>query len=222
MGCHTRLQEIFLTQGSNPGFLHCKQIFYHLSHQGSPKLPRRPYIDNFTQPLFFFPKYLSNKQILISREFIKTSSPLAYHHISLLVKVLSTVSLQHPKDYLYFIYQQKWGPVRETYRILKLGSYGYSQRKKCCTEVDSKTVAYTRFIGEISKKQYLSGIKDEGLKVGISRTVVKLKRRQQLILWDILEQPLYFKHFELLTSHNDWPLKGDQLKWKSASLAKTQ
>ena len=48
MGCHTRLQEIFLTQGSNPGFLHCKQIFYHLSHQGSPKLPRRPYIDNFT------------------------------------------------------------------------------------------------------------------------------------------------------------------------------
>ena len=61
---------------------------------------------------------------------------------------------------------------------MKLGSYGYSQRKKCCTEVDSKTVAYTRFIGEISKKQYLSGIKDEGLKVGISRTVVKLKRRQ--------------------------------------------
>ena len=87
MGCHTRLQEIFLTQGSNPGFLHCKQIFYHLSHQGSPKLPRRPYIDNFTQPLFFFPKYQSNKQILISREFIKTSSPQAYHHISLLVKV---------------------------------------------------------------------------------------------------------------------------------------
>ena len=28
---------IFLTQGSNPGLLHCKQILYHLSHQGSPK-----------------------------------------------------------------------------------------------------------------------------------------------------------------------------------------
>ena len=27
---------IFLTQGSNPGLLHCWQILYHLSHQGSP------------------------------------------------------------------------------------------------------------------------------------------------------------------------------------------
>ena len=24
----------FLTQGSNPGFLHCRQILYHLSHRG--------------------------------------------------------------------------------------------------------------------------------------------------------------------------------------------
>ena len=30
------LQGIFLTQGSNLGFLHCRQILYHLSHQGSP------------------------------------------------------------------------------------------------------------------------------------------------------------------------------------------
>ena len=27
---------IFLTQGSNPHLLHCRQILYHLSHQGSP------------------------------------------------------------------------------------------------------------------------------------------------------------------------------------------
>ena len=32
------LQGIFLTQGSNLGFLHCRQILYHLSHQGSPIL----------------------------------------------------------------------------------------------------------------------------------------------------------------------------------------
>ena len=32
------LQEIFLTQGSNPGLLHCKQILYHLSHQKSPQM----------------------------------------------------------------------------------------------------------------------------------------------------------------------------------------
>ena len=29
---------IFLTQGSNPGLLHCRQTLYCLSHQGSPKL----------------------------------------------------------------------------------------------------------------------------------------------------------------------------------------
>ena len=28
------LQGIFLTQGLNPGLLHCRQFVYHLSHQG--------------------------------------------------------------------------------------------------------------------------------------------------------------------------------------------
>ena len=36
VGCHALLQEIFATQGSNPGLVHCRQILYHLSHQGSP------------------------------------------------------------------------------------------------------------------------------------------------------------------------------------------
>ena len=35
-GIHSFLQGIFLTQGSNPGLLHYRQILYHLSHQGSP------------------------------------------------------------------------------------------------------------------------------------------------------------------------------------------
>ena len=35
VGCHFLLQGIFLTQGSNLSFLHCRQILYHLSHQGS-------------------------------------------------------------------------------------------------------------------------------------------------------------------------------------------
>ena len=29
--CHSLLQRIFLTQGLNPGLLHCRQILYHLS-----------------------------------------------------------------------------------------------------------------------------------------------------------------------------------------------
>ena len=36
VGCHFLFQGIFPTQGSNLSFLHCRQILYHLSHQGSP------------------------------------------------------------------------------------------------------------------------------------------------------------------------------------------
>ena len=39
VGSHSLLQGIFPTQGSSPGLLHCRQISYHLSHQGSPKDP---------------------------------------------------------------------------------------------------------------------------------------------------------------------------------------
>ena len=36
VGCQALLQGIFPTQGSNPGLLHCRQILYCLSYQGSP------------------------------------------------------------------------------------------------------------------------------------------------------------------------------------------
>ena len=35
VGSLSFLQGIFLTQGWNLGQLHCRQILYHLSHQGS-------------------------------------------------------------------------------------------------------------------------------------------------------------------------------------------
>ena len=38
MGFLALLQGIFPTQGSNPGLLHCRQILYWLSQQGSPTL----------------------------------------------------------------------------------------------------------------------------------------------------------------------------------------
>ena len=37
VGCCFLLQGIFPTQGLNPGFPHCRQTLYHLSHQGSLK-----------------------------------------------------------------------------------------------------------------------------------------------------------------------------------------
>ena len=38
VGSLSLLQGIFPTQGSNPGLLHCRQILYHLSHRGSPRI----------------------------------------------------------------------------------------------------------------------------------------------------------------------------------------
>ena len=37
VGCHFLLQRIFPTQGLNLGLLHCRQMLYHLSHQGSQR-----------------------------------------------------------------------------------------------------------------------------------------------------------------------------------------
>ena len=34
VGCHFFRQEIFLTQGSNPGLPHCRQMLYHLEPPG--------------------------------------------------------------------------------------------------------------------------------------------------------------------------------------------
>ena len=40
VGCVALLQGFFLTQGSNPGLWHCRQILYHLSYLGSPNVIR--------------------------------------------------------------------------------------------------------------------------------------------------------------------------------------
>ena len=38
VGSRSLLQEIFPTQGLNPGLPHCRPILYQLSHQGSPRI----------------------------------------------------------------------------------------------------------------------------------------------------------------------------------------
>ena len=38
VNCHALLQRIFPTQGLNPGLRHCRQILYHLNHQGNPRI----------------------------------------------------------------------------------------------------------------------------------------------------------------------------------------
>ena len=56
-GSHSFLLGIVLTQRSNPGLLHCKQILYCLNHQGSPLIGVR---DSLTQykPISILPNYI--------------------------------------------------------------------------------------------------------------------------------------------------------------------
>ena len=42
VGCHSLLQGIFPTQGSNPHLLHCRQILYCPSHHESPLFKKQP------------------------------------------------------------------------------------------------------------------------------------------------------------------------------------
>ena len=41
MGSRSLFQEIFPTQGSNPGLLHCRRVLYQLSHQERPRILER-------------------------------------------------------------------------------------------------------------------------------------------------------------------------------------
>ena len=43
VGCPALYQGIFLTQGSNPGLLHCRQILHHLSNHGSCATKEAPW-----------------------------------------------------------------------------------------------------------------------------------------------------------------------------------
>ena len=60
VGCHSLLQRIFLTQGSNMGLLRCRQILYRLSHQGNPERGSR--IFGPTAPLGTIPETVDSRQ----------------------------------------------------------------------------------------------------------------------------------------------------------------
>ena len=46
VGCYALFQGIFPTQGPNPGLPDCRQILYHLSHQGNLIKPKIIFISN--------------------------------------------------------------------------------------------------------------------------------------------------------------------------------
>ena len=50
VSCHALLQWIFPTQGLNPGLPLCRQILYHLGHQGSPVYDQESAEEGFFHP----------------------------------------------------------------------------------------------------------------------------------------------------------------------------
>ena len=79
VGCHFLLQEIFPTQGLNPGLPHCRQMLYHLSHQGSCRcnLAHFPLIFSASSPVLapvnFFPRSNLGCKIVTSSLFLSVS-----------------------------------------------------------------------------------------------------------------------------------------------------
>ena len=87
MGCHSLLQGIFLTQGLNTGLSYCRQILYHLSHQGSPKNVIGDPTDNvnINLTIIFFPLAMS-----------PSVSPISLH--ACMLSHFTRVQLCNPMD----------------------------------------------------------------------------------------------------------------------------
>ena len=62
VGCHSLLQGILPTQGSNPGLLRYRQILYHLSHQGSHTVVIRIKLGNIDKALGLVPMFWKKEQ----------------------------------------------------------------------------------------------------------------------------------------------------------------
>ena len=88
MVSHSLLQGIFLTQGSNPGLPHCRQVLYHLSHQGSPYICMCVYICIYIPCVYI-------------REYYSAIQRMEFYHLQQHV-LLSEVS-QMEKDKYYLI-----------------------------------------------------------------------------------------------------------------------
>ena len=78
--CHALLQRIFPIQGSNPGLLHCRQILYHLSHQGSPSIPSEGEWFFFISPIAPG-KYLICRRYFTSLCSIEHSKHTCFSHL---------------------------------------------------------------------------------------------------------------------------------------------
>ena len=92
VGCHALLQRVFLTQGSNLGLLHCRQILYHWA-------TREAYIYIALRALSIH--VVTNDKISFSNEWkmseISQTEKDKYYMVSLYMKSRKTLSRKKKK-----------------------------------------------------------------------------------------------------------------------------
>ena len=143
MGCHFLLQGIFPTQGSNLGLLPCRQILYHLSHQGWPQ--------SIARVVFL------NENLFMSLPWIRIVSDFSFfimtHHHGLLEWA---ASLPKPPDLSYVIFSVVTWSSSVPYRgLLSVPWIYYIQRFYTCHFLHSSP-SIAPFIIYITLKCHIS------------------------------------------------------------------
>ena len=115
VGCHCLLQGIFPTQGSNPGFPHCRQTLYHLSCQGSPKEEKRQ-IMLVAYPILFLHFFLRNRNLILCSMRSSLSQPS--------LQIAATKFWPCARKVLY-------GPSRKTHLCVLIYEHGWLKHYSC-------------------------------------------------------------------------------------------
>ena len=150
MGCHSLLQRIFLTQGSNPGFLHCRQVLYHHSHQGNLQCKSAIIIHASPPSLAsppsspFHPSRSSQSTRLGSQCYTATSRQLSILHfnvvfIELLYSNIAYWTTLSPPDFLYNFTRNCGKTVKIKFKLIfslaEMILYVNWGKKKVCHDI---------------------------------------------------------------------------------------
>ena len=123
VGSYPLLQEIFLTQESNPGFLHCRQILYQLSHKGSPRTlewvacpfssryscPRNQTVVSYIAGGFFFTSWATNGCWIFSKAFSASIEIIIWFlSFSLLIWCITLIDLWILKNHCNLEIKPTW------------------------------------------------------------------------------------------------------------------
>ena len=101
-GCHALLREMFPTQGSNPGLLHCRQILYCLSHQGlTPySMARSTHFEGQKYTQFSSVQSLSCVRLFATPWTVACQASLSITNSWSLLKIMS-IELVMPSNHLF-------------------------------------------------------------------------------------------------------------------------